>query len=299
MDVTEQADRQPRRSALAHSYGPQRPVPQIESYWWDLTEPDNQPAESSSAAGPRSPSREEGQIPPPRQTTLTEEGSADEISNRDHKDNDESDFEGALNKEQSEKRRKRDLRRGSSRVVTDPITYKKIRIKNTDNDIDEAYDPKKSRGTNTLNRAFPPVEWDRAIDGFRRRMLRYAAMGLLPALVLPRWFGFWIGTCIALVWCGGLGFHFNRVGTSEWLDHKWDLERRRAQGHVREQHRTEQTTGKSGSKDESRKLETVGGTETGIQDKRESVEWMNTLLGGLWPIIDPKCTFKVCTSKGR
>ena len=291
----EQADRQPRRSALAHSYGEQRPVPQIESYWWDLTDPttqaQDQPESSRTGSRPTPAPRDEDQVPPSR-NVYDEQDVAIQSSrpSESDKESDESDFEGALNKEQSEKRRKRDLRRGSSRIVTDAITFKKIRIKNTDADIDEAYDPKRSRGASTLTRAFPPIEWDKAIDGFRRRLLRYAALGLIPALVLPGWFGFWTGTVLTLVWCSGLAFHFNRVGTSEWLDHKWDLERRRAQGHVREQHRSKHTTGKSGSKHESRKLETVGGEETGVQDKRESVEWMNTLLGGLWPIIDPKRT---------
>lgn len=284
----EQADRQPRRSALAHSYGEHRPVPQIESYWWDLTDPDSQPADNSVAeqSAPKQSNSAAGQVPSPKRRHSGDGGrSSRDLSNDDES---ESDFGGALNKEQSEKRKKRDLRRGSSRIVTDAITYKKVRIKNTDADIDEAYDPQRSRGTGTLTRAFPPIEWDRAIDGFRRRLLRYAVLGLVPALVSPGLFGFWTGTCVTLVWVGALAFHFNRVGTSEWLDHKWDLERRRAQGHVHDQHIAKQTTGKTGSKNGSRKLETVGGAEAGIQDKRESVEWMNTLLGGLWPIIDPK-----------
>jgi hypothetical protein len=284
----EQADRQPRRSALAHSYGEHRPVPQIESYWWDLTDPNSQPADKSVAeqSAPKQSNSAAGQVPSPKRRNSGDGGrSSRDLSNDDES---ESDFGGALNKEQSEKRKKRDLRRGSSRIVTDAITYRKVRIKNTDADIDEAYDPQRSRGTGTLTRAFPPIEWDRAIDGFRRRLLRYAALGLVPALVLPGWFGFWTGTCVTLVWVGALAFHFNRVGTSEWLDHKWDLERRRAQGHVHDQHISKQTAGKTGSKNGSRKLETVGGAEAGIQDKRESVEWTNTLLGGLWPIIDPK-----------
>ena len=190
--------------------------------------------------------------------------------------------------------------------MTDAITFRKVRIKNTDADIDSAIDPHRSRGTKTLTRAFPPVDWDRAIEGYRSRMIKYTGLALVPALIIPKLVGFWWGSTLVLVWVAALGFHFNRVGTSTWLDEKWDMERRRGRSHIDEQKMSRgassapstgsgrdggddrRGTGRKGQGGRKEELELVGGDEAGIQDKRESVEWMNTVLGGLWPIIDPK-----------
>ena len=314
-----------RRTTLAENYSSQRPVPQIESYWKDLTIPEQSKDEGQVQDDDGTVTEDDGHTGPYGQSRLRNRrrgNGADGNNNgkptdKAHQAQDDplptspsstdDEFQGALNKDQSEKRRKRDLHRGSTRVVTDAITFRKVRIKNTDADIDSAIDPHRSRGTKTLTRAFPPLEWDRAIEGYRSRMIRYTGLALAPALIVPKLVGFWWGSTLVLVWVAALGFHFNRVGTSAWLDEKWDLERRRGRSHIDEQKMSRGGSsapstglgrddrghgrGRGGRKEE---LELVGGDEAGIQDKRESVEWMNTVLGGLWPIIDPKreCAFE-------
>jgi hypothetical protein len=320
-----------RRTTLAQNYSSQRPVPQIESYWKDLTIPEDSKNEAQVQDEGETATENDGNIGAQGQSYLRNrrrgDGAASNSNGRSrdkaqHARNDslsaspsstDDEFQGALNKDQSEKRRKRDLHRGSTRVVTDAITFRKVRIKNTDADIDSAIDPRRSRGARTLTRAFPPVDWDRAIEGYRSRMIRYTGLALVPALIVPKLVGFWWGSTLVLVWVAALGFHFNRVGTSTWLDEKWDLERRRGRSHIDEQKMSRggssaastgsgrdggdgcsgaggpgRGRGRRGRKEE---LELVGGDEAGIQDKRESVEWMNTVLGGLWPIIDPKCEY--------
>lgn len=292
-----EARRPRRRRITSHNYGGDKPIPQVEAYFRDLTEPlskhaQNQDATGEMTDGELTDEQAGGMGDQHQRNKMQDDEEIDMLAAQrvNSSDEEEEEHAGAANLEESKKKKKRDMRRGSTRVVTDPITYRKVKITNTDADIDKAVDPKRAGGTSILDRAFPPMEWDRAISGYRNRLFRYSLLMLIPTLIMAHFLPFFSSIISSTLWCASLWFHLNRVATSEWLDHKWDMERRRGREHTREQ----RSIGKDWKGEKGkRRLERVGGDEADVQEKRESVEWANSLLKTLWPIIDPKRKFRI------
>lgn len=274
----------PRRRRQYHEpFSESHPIPQVEAYFTDLSKPVKQEPEdgaySKASWFGRGPTRDDGMQGADGGVPERSPGSSD----------DQEEHPGLQTKKQKEKTRKRDLHRGSSRVVQDPITLRKIQITNTDASFDDAMDPSKSRGQSVLQQDFPPLEWDSIANETRAEIASHALAAIVPAFLLPYIISFAYSLVILSCWWYIVYYHYDRVTQSIFENYKYDAERRRGKSTIRRTRReggeidTDKVMGRSGG------IGKAGGDETGIQRHRESVEWANSLLANLWPIIDPSC----------
>lgn len=274
----------PRRRRQFHEpFSESHPIPQVEAYFTDLSKPVKQEpdegAYSKASWFGRGTARDdekrgEDWTQPERSSVSSE---------------DQEEHPGLQNRKQREKTRKRDLHRGSSRVVQDPITLRRIEITNTDASFDDAMDPSKSRGQSILQQDFPPVEWDSIANETRAQIVPHALSAIVPAFVLPYILPFAFSLVILWCWWYIVYYHYDKVTQSIFENYKYDAERKRGESTIRRTRHeggeinTDKVMGKSSG------IGKAGGDETGIQRHRESVEWANQLLANLWPIIDPSC----------
>ncbi|KAJ9118778.1 hypothetical protein QFC24_005977 [Naganishia onofrii] len=274
-----------RRRPLHEPFSEDRPVPRIEAYFEDLSKPVKQAEDSRSYSTPSwfgNPSArhdEQGQQP----STQPEQQGGLVAGEED----DEEQHLGAQTKSQREKSRKKDLHRGSSRTVVDPVTLQKIKITNTDVSFDDAMDPEKSRGQSVLQRDFPPIEWDSIANETRAEIATHALAAIVPAFVLPYLVRFLISLLILCLWWFVVYYHYDKVIQGIFENYKYDAERKRGETTNRKSKAGEMDVDTDKVMGRQKGAGAAGGDETGIQPHRESVEWANQLLASLWPIIDP------------
>ncbi|KAJ9117451.1 hypothetical protein QFC22_004301 [Naganishia vaughanmartiniae] len=273
-----------RRRPLHEPFSEDRPVPRIEAYFEDLSKPIKQDEDYRSYSSPswfgNSSARNDVHQQPSTQP-------AQQGGNAGQEEGEEEQHFGAQNKREREKSRKKDLHRGSSRTVVDPVTLQKIKITNTDASFDDAMDPETSRGQSVLQRDFPPIEWDSIANETRAEIATHALAAVVPAFILPYLVPFVISLSILLLWWFIVYYHYDKVIQGIFENYKYDAERKRGE--------TTNRRSKAGSMDvdtdkvmgRQRGIGAAGGDETGVQPHRESVEWANQLLASLWPIIDP------------
>jgi hypothetical protein len=275
----------PRRRRQYHEpFSESHPIPQVEAYFTDLSKPVKQEPEdgaySKASWFGRGAAGNDGKPGEEWKQQERTQGSSD----------DQEEHPGLQTKKQKEKTRKRDLHRGSSRVVQDPITLRKIEITNTDASFDDAMDPSKSRGQSILQQDFPPVEWDSIAKETRGEIASHAVAAVVPAFILPYILPFHFSLVLLSCWWYIVYYHYDRVTQSIFENYKYDAERRRGESTIQRTRRdgggidTDKVMGRDGG------IAKAGGDETGIQRHRESVEWANSLLANLWPIIDPSRT---------
>lgn len=275
-----------RRRGLHEPFSESRPIPQVEAYFTDLSKPVKQPSADEDAYRTSSWF---GQGQRPGLNNREQDNVQQAQSGHAKEDEDEEEHRGAQNKQQREKMRKRDLHRGSSRVVQDPITLRKIKITNTDASFDDAMDPEKSHGESVLQQDFPPIEWDAIAGEIRPEIATHALAAVVPAFVLPYLFSFITALIILSCWWFIVYYHYDKVAQGIFENYKYDAERRRGQSTSRQAKLqdndidADKVMGRSGG------IPKAGGDECGVQPHRESVEWANQLLANLWPIIDPAC----------
>ena len=281
-------DPPPPRRRLHEPFSESRPIPQVEAYFTDLSKPIKQPSENEDAYKTSSwfGKEPEPEVRGPEQVNPqnSRSGQADD----DDDDNQEEHW-GAQNKQQRQKTRKRDLHRGSSRVVQDPITLQQIKITNTDASYDDAMDPEKSRGRSVLQRDFPPMEWDAIAGEIRAEMATHALAAVVPTFILPYLFSFLFSLIILSFWWFVIYYHYDKVTQGIFENYKFDAERKRGQATLREAQNGEGDMDADKIMGRSKGIAKAGGDECGMQPHRESVEWVNQLLANLWPIIDPAC----------
>ncbi|GAA96777.1 uncharacterized protein L969DRAFT_79738 [Mixia osmundae IAM 14324] len=115
--------------------------------------------------------------------------------------------------------------------------------------------PDKSR-TNLLYYEHPPADWDRLLLKIRNFLLRYVSVLALATVIYTHFASSRIATTLFLGFVGASGFvAFTRI-TSSYHDTVWS---------------TEKVRGKAAQ-------------ESKVP---ESTEWLNNLVSGVWPIIDP------------
>lgn len=284
----------PRRRRQHHEpFSETHPIPQVEAYFTDLSKPVKQPDEAGAystaswfggGGAARNDDKREVKGQGPVQPEEFQLSADDQDDQEEHR--------GAQNKKQREKSRKKDLHRGSSRVVQDPVTLRKIEITNTDASFDDAMDPAKSRGESILQQDFPPIEWESIADETRAKIVPHAVAAVVPAFILPYTVPFVFSIIILSFWWYIVYHHYDKITQSIFENYKYDAERKRGVSTIRQRERqgmdidTDKVMGRSSG------IGKAGGDETGIQHHRESVEWANQMLRNLWPIIDPSC--KIC-----
>lgn len=278
----------PRRRRQYHEpFSEARPIPQVEAYFTDLSKPVKQPAEEGGAYstaswfGGGTARNDENSKRVDTQNLESRQAEDD--------DDDQEEHRGAQNKQQREKTKKRDLHRGSSRVVQDPITLQKIKITNTDASYDDAMDSSKSRGESVLQQDFPPIEWDAIARETRAEIGIHALAAIVPTFILPYLLPFTISFVFLLFWWFIVYYHYDKVTQAIFENFKYDAERRRGQSTLRQEKSRGMDIDADKVMGRSSGIGKAGGDETGIQPHRESVEWANQLLANLWPIIDPSC----------
>lgn len=274
-----------RRRQLHEPFSEARPIPQVEAYFTDLSKPVKQPPadgggySTASWFGGGTARNDEELKQVDSQNLETSQSQEDEDDQEEHR--------GAQNKQQREKSKKRDLHRGSSRVVQDPITLRKIEITNTDASYDDAMDPSKSRGGSVLQQEFPPMEWDAIAGEIRGEIATHALAAAVPTFVLPYLFSFPVSLVILSAWWFIVYYHYDKVSQGIFENHKFEAERQRGQAALRREKRQTSDIDADKVMGRSSRIGKAGGDECGIQPHRESVEWANQLLANLWPIIDP------------
>jgi len=170
------------------------------------------------------------------------------------------------------------LQKGKRMRVRDPTTGDEIDIQNADED-DEAEDRK---GQNVLNMDLPPPDWNEhkeyMLDVTTRSMFAIAATFILSVLAIQfvplpfiRINSYWripasLAVPSVLTYC--IVYRLRRMTQQDFEDRAWHSERLRGM--------------RAGSD-----LDGDGKVETEERTK-ESAEWANEFLRGLWPIINPQ-----------
>ncbi|KAJ9098139.1 hypothetical protein QFC21_004468 [Naganishia friedmannii] len=272
-----------RRRPLHEPFSEDRPVPRIEAYFEDLSKPVKQTDDSRAYSTPSwfGTSSARNDVVQSSTRPAQQGGLAGE------EEGDEEQHLGAQTKKAREKSRKKDLHRGSSRTVVDPVTLQKFKITNTDASFEDAMDPEKSRGQSVLQRDFPPIEWDSIANETRSEIATHALAAVVPAFILPYLVRFLISLLILSLWWFVVYYHYDKVVQGIFENYKYDAERKRGETTNRKSMAGGMDVNTDKVMGRQKGVGAAGGDETGVQPHRESVEWANQLLASLWPIIDP------------
>ncbi|KAH8101754.1 hypothetical protein BXZ70DRAFT_1071093 [Cristinia sonorae] len=171
--------------------------------------------------------------------------------------------------QQTEKRASR-LAKGHVMRVTDPTTGEELDIRNADDEPDT-----RNQGENVLDTDFPPPDWAEhkayVMAVTYQSVLIIAAAYIISPLLARFYTPSLQGTCLSLIpptiLTYVLGFRLRNVSRSDFENRVWHSERMRGL--------------KAGSD--------VDGNGKVSEEERtkESAEWANALLRGVWPIMNP------------
>ncbi|KAI0089465.1 hypothetical protein BDY19DRAFT_942448 [Irpex rosettiformis] len=162
------------------------------------------------------------------------------------------------------------LAKGHVMRVTDPVTGDELDIKNADQEPDL-----RTAGENVLDTNFPPPDWEKhqeeitakVTSGLLTISLTYTTCFLLSRLlsnsILSTAFALIVPTIVAYA----VNFRIHRLSKIDFDDRAWHSERARGL--------------RAGSDVDG------DGKVTGEERTKESAEWANALLRGVWPIMNP------------
>lgn len=168
------------------------------------------------------------------------------------------------------------LAKGHVMHVVDPVTGDELDIKNADQEPDL-----RTAGENVLDTDFPPPDWEQHRKEVTAQVgpslltiaLTYATCFLLsqliPNSILSTAFALAVPTLVAYT----MNFRIHRLSKVDFDDRAWHAERMRGL--------------RAGSDVDG------DGKVSGEERTKESGEWANAILRGLWPIINPDlCVFQ-------
>ncbi|KAJ3557617.1 hypothetical protein NM688_g1373 [Phlebia brevispora] len=167
-------------------------------------------------------------------------------------------------------KRARGLAKGHVMRVVDPVTGDELEMKNADEEPDL-----RNKGENILSEEFPPLDW----KAHRKRVLSFAAPSIFHiAVVYSICFlfarftsGKLLSTVIALIFPAcltyALLFRLRSIAQRDFDDRSWESERTRGL-------RAGSDLNGDGIVDEQERV-------------KESAEWANAVLRGVWPIMNP------------
>ncbi|KAH9847036.1 hypothetical protein C2E23DRAFT_850404 [Lenzites betulinus] len=168
---------------------------------------------------------------------------------------------------QTEKNARR-LAKGHVMHVTDPTTGEELDIRNADEDPDT-----RSKGDNVLHQDFPPPDWKEHRDNvlsITNTSISYISMAFAAAFALSTLFSSTAARLLCAIppaflsYC--LFFRMNKAAEADFETRMWHAERMRGLA--------------AGSDVDG------DGKVTDKERTRESAEWANAIVRGLWPILN-------------
>ncbi|KAI0329974.1 hypothetical protein GY45DRAFT_1278584, partial [Cubamyces sp. BRFM 1775] len=168
---------------------------------------------------------------------------------------------------QTEKNARR-LAKGHVMHVTDPTTGEELDIRNADEEPDV-----RSKGDNVLHQNFPPPDWKRHRDkvlSVTNTTVAYTSAAFVACFVFSNVFSSFTArtTCLvpAALFAYSLFFRANKAAEADFEQRVWHAERMRGLA--------------AGSDVDG------DGKVTDEERTRESAEWANAIIRGLWPILN-------------
>ena len=168
------------------------------------------------------------------------------------------------------------LAKGHVMRVTDPVTGDELDIKNADQEPDL-----RTAGENVLDTDFPPPDWNQhrkevtaeVSPGLVTIVLTYTTCFLLSLLIANSILSMAFAIIVPTVVAYTVNFRIHRISKVDIFDDRaWHSERARGL--------------RAGSDVDG------DGKVTGEERTKESAEWSNALLRGVWPIMNPDlCVF--------
>ncbi|OSD00665.1 hypothetical protein PYCCODRAFT_1479096 [Trametes coccinea BRFM310] len=176
--------------------------------------------------------------------------------------------QSARREEKQTEKNARRLAKGHAMHVTDPTTGEELDIRNVDEEPDL-----RSKGDNVLRQDFPPPNWREHRDhvlSITNTSITYSSAAFVGCFVLSTLFSSVAVRCLCLLpaafvtYC--LFFRVNKAAEADFEQRIWHAERMRGLA--------------AGSDVDG------DGKVTDDERTRESAEWANAVIRGLWPIIN-------------